>query len=67
MSLTVIHKDSTNGTALVKGKGKSFPVKLQKWLTHLVCVGDTAIVKKSPVSGELIMVDYVRFIDDVIA
>ena len=65
MSLKVIHKD--NNMALVKGKGKSFPVHLQDWLKHLVCVGDTAIVKKSPVSGEWIMTDYIRYVDEVTA
>ena len=33
--------------------------------TEDITYGDLAIIKKSPVSGELIMVDYVRFIDEV--
>ena len=67
MSLTVIHKQGN--TALVKSNhsNKSFPVTMQNWLKHLVCVGDLAIVKKSQVSGEWIMTDYIRYIDEVTA
>ena len=69
MSLTVIHKDSTIGTALVKSSRtqRSFPVTMQPWLKHLVCIGDLAIVKRSPVSGEWFLTDYVRVIDEVTA
>ena len=52
--------------ALVRNGSKpSFPVTMQKWLQHLVCVGDGAIIKKSPVSGEWFLVDYIRNIDNV--
>lgn len=66
MSLTVIHKDIKNNTCLVKSSktGKSFPVKMLNWTRFLVCVGDIAIVKKSPVSGEWLLTDYVRNIDN---
>ena len=63
MSLTVIHKDTERNVALVQGK-KTFPVHMQNWLKHLVCVGDSAIVTKSPVTGEWIMTDYVRYVDN---
>ena len=65
--LTVIHKDHERKTALVKSdkSNRSFPVTLQDWLRFLVCVGDIAIVKKSHVSGEWIMTDYIRNIDEV--
>ena len=65
--LTVIHKDDQRKTALVKSdkSDKSFPVTLQDWLRFLVCVGDIAIVKKSHVSGEWIMTDYIRNVDEV--
>ena len=64
MSLKVIHKQGN--TALVRNGSKpSFPVTMQKWLKNLVCVGDLAIVKKSPVSGEWIMTDYIRMFGDV--
>ena len=64
--LTVIHKDTNRKTALVKSSttGKSFPVILQEWLRFLVCVGDHACVKKSPVTGEWYLVDYIRNIDN---
>ena len=66
MTLKVIHKQGN--TALVKGNnGKSFVVTMVDWLKHLVCIGDTAIVKKSQVSGEWIMTDYIRYIDEVTA
>ena len=66
MSLTVIHKDVKNNTCLVKSSktGKSFPVKMLNWTRFFVCVGDIAIVKKSPVSGEWFLTDYVRNIDN---
>lgn len=64
MSLRVINKQGNK--ALIKNSttGKSFPVTMQKWLQYLVCVGDLAIVKKSPVSGEWYLTDYVRYIDN---
>ena len=65
MSLTVINKQGNKALVKSNRSNKSFPVTMQTWLKHLVCVGDLAIIKKSPVSGELIMVDYVRFIDEV--
>ena len=67
MTLKVIHKDHQRNVALVKSdkSSKSFPVQLQDWLKNLVCVGDYAIVKKSPVTGEWIMTDYVRMFGDV--
>ena len=67
MSLRVIHKDHERKTALVKSDRtqKAFPVTLQDWLRFLVCVGDIAIVKKSHVTGEWILTDYIRNIDEV--
>ena len=66
MALKVIHKDHNTNTCLVQNGSKpSFPVLMQKWLRNLVCVGDLAIVKKSAVSGEWIMTDYVRMFGDV--
>ena len=66
MSLRVIHKDHTTNTCLVRNGSKpSFPVTMMSWLKNLVCVGDLAIVKKSPVSGEWIMTDYIRYMGDV--
>lgn len=65
MSLKIRHIDYKRGVALVQGKNKTFPVTLQKWLRFLVCTGDLAIVKKSPVSGEWIMTDYIRMWGDV--
>ena len=63
MALKVIHIDHKNNTCLVRNGSKpSFPVKMMNWLKFLVCVGDWAIVKKSPVSGEWIMTDYVRYV-----
>ena len=65
MTLTVIHKQDNK--ALIKNSktGKSFPVRMINWTRFLVQVGDIAIVTKSPVSGEWIMTDYVRNIDNV--
>ena len=61
-----IHKDHKRNVALVRdGSKPSFPVLMQKWLRNLVCVGDLAIIKKSAVSGEWILTDYVRVIDNV--
>jgi len=65
MSLKIINVQADKGTALVKGRKRTFPVILQDWLKFLICVGDLAIVKKSPVSGEWIMTDYVRMWGDV--
>jgi hypothetical protein len=65
MPLKVVHKDNQRSVALVKGTRKTFPVHMQKWLKNLVCVGDLAVVKKSPVSGEWIMTDYIRMWGDV--
>ena len=65
MTLTVIHKQGD--TALVKNSKtqKSFPVIMQEWLKHLVCIGDLAIVKRSPVTGEWFMTDYVAYMDNI--
>lgn len=65
MSLKIRHVDYKRGVALVQGARKTFPVHLQDWLKFLVVVGDLAIVKKSHVSGEWIMTDYVRMDGDV--
>ena len=63
MSLKVIHKDTERNVALVQGKN-TFPVRMMDWLKFLVCVGDTAIVKKSVVTGEWVMTDYIRYVDN---
>ena len=64
MSLRVIH--TQGDTALVRnGSEPSFPVRMMDWLKFLVCVGDIAIIKRSPVSGEWIMTDYIRQIDEI--
>ena len=65
MTLTVIHKNNDTALVLSSRSKKSFPVKMMDWLKHLVCVGDIAIVKKSPVSGEWFLTDYVRNIDEI--
>ena len=65
MALKIKHVDYKRGVALVQSKRNIFPVQLQKWLKFLVVVGDLAIVKKSPVSGEWIMTDYIRIDGDV--
>ena len=64
MSFRIIHKDEDN--ALVKSDRNNcgFVVVMQDWLKHLVCVGDLAILSKSKVTGEWIMTDYVRNIDN---
>lgn len=67
MSLKVINKQGNKALLLSNTSNKSFPVTMQDWLKHLVCVGDLAIVKKSQVSGEWIMTDYIRNIDEVTA
>ena len=67
MSLTVINKQGDMALVKSNKSDKSFPVHLQDWLKHLVCVGDIAIVKKSPVSGQWIMTDYIRYVDEVTA
>ena len=65
MSLRVINKQGNKALVQSNRTGKSFPVTMMTWLKHLVCVGDLATVKKSPVSGEWIMTDYIRNIDNV--
>ena len=64
MSLRVINKQGNKALILNNETGKSFPVTMQKWLQYLVCVGDLAIVERSPVSGEWYLTDYVRYIDN---
>jgi len=64
MSLKVLNIQGDK--ALVRNGSKpSFTVTMQSWLKHLVCVGDIAIVKKSPVSGEWFLTDYIRNIDEM--
>lgn len=67
MTLTVIHKDIERNVALVKSdkSDESFPVRMLNWTRFLVCVGDIAIVKRSAVSGEWLLTDYIRNIDEV--
>ena len=67
MSLKVINKQGNKALVKSNRSNKSFPVTMQTWLKHLVYVGDLAIIKKSPVSGEWIMTDYIRYIDEVTA
>lgn len=64
MTLTVINKQGNKALVQSNRTGKSFPVTMQTWLKHLVCIGDLATVKKSRVSGEWIMTDYIRNIDN---
>ena len=64
MTLTVIHKQGNTALILNSKTGKSFPVTMQKELQYLVCIGDLAIVKRSPVSGEWFLTDYIRNIDN---
>lgn len=63
MTLTVIHKQGNTALILNSKTGKSFPVRMLNWTRFLVCVGDIAIVKKSPVSGEWFLTDFIRNID----
>ena len=65
--LRIIHKDQDRQVALVKADGskQSIPVIMAEWLRYLVCVGDGAIIKRNHVTGELMLTDYVRVIDNV--
>ena len=61
VKLAIIHLDKKNRTALVRSsKNRSFPVKMQMedWKVECVQRGDDAIVTKSSVTGEWIMIDY---------
>ena len=59
----IIHKNKE--TALVKTGNESIPVRMQDWLKHLVCIGDTGIIEKDYVTGEYVMTDYIRNIDEI--
>jgi carbamoylphosphate synthase large subunit len=61
VKLAIIHLDKKNRTALVRSsKNRSFPVKMQMedWKVECVQRGDDAIVTKSAVTGEWLMIDY---------
>ena len=63
MTLTVIHKQGNTALILNSKTGKSFPVRMLNWTRFLVSIGDIAIVKRSPVSGEWFLTDFIRNID----
>ena len=65
MSLKVLNKQGNKALVKSDRSKKSFPVTMQTWLKNLVCIGDIAIVKKSVVSGEWIMTDYIRYVDNM--
>ena len=65
MSLQILNIQGNKALVKSNRTGKSFTVTMMTWLKHLVCIGDLATVKKSPVSGEWIMTDYIRNIDNV--
>ena len=56
VKLPIIHLDRVNKTALVKSHNHTFPVHMTKNFDCMV--GDDAIVTKSPVTGEWLMIDY---------
>lgn len=61
IKLTILNIDMKKRTALVlPASGKSFPVKIEMEAWKLECVqsGDDAIITKSQVTGEWIMIDY---------
>lgn len=59
IQLPLIHIDRKNKTCLLKNKqGKSFPATMQEWLCDSIMLGDDAVVTKSQVSGEWIVIDY---------
>ena len=65
MPLKIRHVDYKNGTALVQGKNKTFPVTVSQSIRFDICAGDLAKVVKSAVSGEWIMTDFIRMWGDV--
>ena len=61
VKLSIVNIDKKNKTALVlPSSGRSFPVKMEmeNWKIECVKRGDDAIVTKSSVTGEWIMIDY---------
>lgn len=58
--LPIVSIDRPNKTALVKSKKGTFPVKMEmeSWKIEDVRLGDDAMVVKSSVSGEWLMIDY---------
>ena len=65
MSFRVIHKDDARRTALVQpvNGGRSIPVVMADWLRNMVCVGDWATVTQSPITGELVLSDFVHEVE----
>lgn len=60
VSLPILNIDKTNKTAIVVSKtGRKFPVKLamENWKINDIEIGDDAIVTKSSVTGEWLMID----------
>ena len=53
----VININDDRKTALVKGEGKPFPVKLTKAVRFMVHIGDLCTIERS-VTGEYLMTDY---------
>ena len=60
IKLPIVHIDRENRTALVEGKKNTFPVHMEMadWKVQCVRLGDDAIVTKSAVTGEWLMIDY---------
>ena len=58
--LPIVYIDRENRTALVQGKKNTFPVhmEMKDWQIECVRLGDDAIVTKSTVTGEWVMIDY---------
>ena len=56
IKLPIVNVDHTNRTALVKSQKTTFPVHMTKDFDCMA--GDDAIVTKSAVTGEWLMIDY---------
>ena len=60
VKLPIVSIDRPNKTAIVESKKTRFPVKMEmpSWKIEDVRLGDDAIVTKSDVTGEWLMIDY---------
>ena len=60
VKLPIVNIDRQNKTALVKSQKHTFPVRMEMpiWKINDVRLGDDAIVTKSAITGEWLMIDY---------
>lgn len=60
VKLPIVNIDRTNKMAYVESQKGKFPVKMEmdQWKINDVRLGDDAIVVKSAVTGEWLMIDY---------